>query len=40
MAGGDGQLHFGINHFQLGSYVQDTRVGIRLTDQAKVATFS
>jgi hypothetical protein len=36
MAGGDGQLHFGINHFQLGSYVQDTRVGIRATDQGTV----
>ncbi len=37
MAGGDGQLHFGINHFQLGSYVQDTRIGIRVVDQSVVA---
>ena len=36
LAGGDGQLKFGINHFQLGSYVQDTRVGIRTIDQATV----
>jgi len=28
-AGGQGQLHFAINHFQPGSFVQDTRVGIR-----------
>ena len=37
LAGGDGQLKFGINHFQLGSYVQDTRVGIRAIDQSTVA---
>jgi hypothetical protein len=29
MAGGQGHLHFGINHLQSGSMVQDTRVGIR-----------
>jgi DMSO reductase family type II enzyme molybdopterin subunit len=29
MAGGQGHLHFGINHLQAGSFVQDTRVGIR-----------
>ena len=29
MAGGDSQLRFGINHLQLGAFVQDTRVGIR-----------
>jgi nitrate reductase alpha subunit len=29
MAGGDGQLHFGINHLEAGSFVQDTHVGIR-----------
>ncbi|MCP3984242.1 MAG: molybdopterin-dependent oxidoreductase [bacterium] len=29
MAGGEGQLHFGINHLQSGSFIQDTRVGIR-----------
>lgn len=40
MAGGDGQLHFGINHFQLGSYVQDTRVGIRPIDQSSVVPVS
>jgi DMSO reductase family type II enzyme molybdopterin subunit len=36
MAGGDGHLHFGINHLQLGAYVQDTRVGIRAVEQSKV----
>ena len=29
MAGGQGQIRFGINHLQAGSFVQDTRVGIR-----------
>jgi nitrate reductase alpha subunit len=29
MAGGEGHLRFGINHFEPGSFVQDTRVGIR-----------
>jgi DMSO reductase family type II enzyme molybdopterin subunit len=29
MAGGEGQLRFGINHFQAGSAVQDTHIGIR-----------
>ncbi len=29
MAGGEGQLHFGISHLESGSFIQDTRVGIR-----------
>lgn len=29
MAGGQGHLHFGINHLQSGAFVQDTRIGIR-----------
>ncbi|MBW1687677.1 MAG: molybdopterin-dependent oxidoreductase [Deltaproteobacteria bacterium] len=29
MAGGEGHLKFAINHFEPGSFVQDTRVGIR-----------
>ncbi len=29
MAGGQRHIHFGINHLQSGSFVQDTRVGIR-----------
>lgn len=29
MAGGEGHLHFGINHLQSGSFIQDTRIGIR-----------
>lgn len=29
MAGGEGHLHFGINHLQAGSAVQDTHIGIR-----------
>jgi DMSO reductase family type II enzyme molybdopterin subunit len=29
MAGGQGHLRFGINHLEPGSFVQDTRVGIR-----------
>ena len=34
MAGGDSQLRFGINHLQVGTFVQDTRIGIRaLTPQ-------
>ena len=38
MAGGDGQLRFGINHLELGSFVQDTRVGIRaMTPQEQQA---
>ncbi|MCG3170918.1 MAG: Dimethylsulfide dehydrogenase subunit alpha [Pseudomonadales bacterium] len=38
MAGGDGQLRFAINHLQLGSFVQDTRVAIRaLTDEERHA---
>jgi nitrate reductase alpha subunit len=33
MAGGEGHLHFGINHLQSGSYVQDTRIGLRSLKQ-------
>lgn len=33
MAKGDGHLKFGINHIQAGSYVQDTRCGIRSISQ-------
>ncbi|MBW2712905.1 MAG: molybdopterin-dependent oxidoreductase [Deltaproteobacteria bacterium] len=29
LAGGQGQLRFGINHYQPGAFVQDTRVGLR-----------
>ena len=29
MAGGEGHLHFGISHLQSGSFIQDTRIGIR-----------
>ncbi len=34
MAGGEGQLHFGINHLEAGSFVQDTHVGIRASSPA------
>jgi nitrate reductase alpha subunit len=33
MAGGEGHLHFGISHLEPGSFVQDTRVGIRVCEQ-------
>jgi len=29
MVGGEGHLRFGINHLQSGSFIQDTRIGIR-----------
>ncbi|MBW2241915.1 MAG: molybdopterin-dependent oxidoreductase [Deltaproteobacteria bacterium] len=29
MAGGQGHLHFGINHLESGAFIRDTRVGIR-----------
>ena len=37
MAGGDGQLRFSINHLQLGTFVQDTRVTIRALGPAQRA---
>jgi DMSO reductase family type II enzyme molybdopterin subunit len=36
MAGGQGHLRFGINHLEPGSFVQDTRVGIRPWTDEKV----
>jgi len=35
MAGGDAQLRFGLNHLQIGAFVQDTRVGIRALTPAE-----
>jgi DMSO reductase family type II enzyme molybdopterin subunit len=29
MAGGQGHLHFGINHLESGAFIRDTRVGVR-----------
>jgi anaerobic selenocysteine-containing dehydrogenase len=37
MAGGQGHIRFGINHLQSGSYIQDTRIGIRPVESDTVA---